>query len=102
MPDKTGDEEYLAILGQTLPKLIDDHQPDLVFFNAGVDPHHEDRLGRLALTDAGLMARDRLVIESMRENDLPIACVIGGGYSQDVDALARRHAGLYRVASDFV
>jgi len=102
LADATGDDEYLQTLGDILPGLIDAHRPDIVFFNAGVDPHHQDRLGRLALTDAGLIARDRTVIETVRQKRIPIACVIGGGYSTDIDALARRHAGLYRVASDFV
>jgi acetoin utilization deacetylase AcuC-like enzyme len=66
--------------------------PDLVFFNAGVDPHEADRLGRLSLTDDGLKERDRRVcFRSSRTRDIPIAAVIGGGYSQDINALARRH-----------
>lgn len=102
LADGTGDADYLAVLEETLPRLIENHRPDLVFYNAGVDPHQDDRLGRLALTDEGLKARDRMVIETVRERGLPLACVIGGGYSSDVDILARRHAGLYTVASDFV
>ena len=102
LADGLGDDDYISVLRRTLPGLIADHQPDLVFYNAGVDPHHDDRLGRLGLTDEGLVARDRYVIETVRTANLPIACVIGGGYSSDVDALARRHAGLYRAASEFV
>jgi len=102
LPDETGDADYLAVLSETLPGLLEAHRPDLVFFNAGVDPHHDDRLGRLALTDEGLAARDRLVIETVRDRGLPLACVLGGGYSSDVDVLARRHSGLYRVAAEFV
>lgn len=102
LADGTGDADYLQVLAETLPGLLEAHRPDLVFFNAGVDPHHDDRLGRLALTDEGLAARDRLVIETVREHGLPLACVIGGGYCSDVDVLARRHSGLYRVAAEFV
>lgn len=102
LPDGTGDGDYLDILSANLPGLIDRHRPDIVFYNAGVDPHHADRLGRLALSDAGLRARDRLVIETVREAGLPVVCVIGGGYSTDIEALARRHAGLHHVAADFV
>ena len=72
-----------------------------MFFNAGVDPHAEDRLGRLALSDAGLAERDRTVIGRFRDRDIPVACVIGGGYSRDIDALARRHTILHRVAREF-
>ena len=48
------DEAYLALLAEHLPGLLQEVRPDLVFYNAGVDPHVDDRLGRLALTEAGL------------------------------------------------
>ncbi|MEM8813111.1 MAG: histone deacetylase [Pseudomonadota bacterium] len=101
LPDGTGDAGYLDALAGALPRLIARQEPDIIFYNAGVDPHEDDRLGRLALSDVGLRDRDRLVIETAREAGIPIACVIGGGYSHDVDALARRHAGLYHVAATF-
>ena len=97
--DGLGDDAYLDTLGEALPTLLDRHAPDLVFYNAGVDPHADDRLGRLALTDQGLAARDRLVISRCRDRDIPVAGVIGGGYMADIDALARRHAILHRVAA---
>ncbi|MBN9319901.1 MAG: hypothetical protein J0I28_09475, partial [Caulobacterales bacterium] len=58
LADGTGDEAYLAQLAAILPALLDRVAPDLIFYIAGVDPHESDRLGRLALTDAGLAARD--------------------------------------------
>ena len=61
LPDRLGDRAYLEILAHALAA-AEPFRPDLVFYNAGVDPHAEDRLGRLALTDAGLRARDALVI----------------------------------------
>ncbi len=97
----TGDAEYLAVLDGLLPPLLDRLRPDLVFYNAGVDPHREDRLGRLALTDAGLAARERLVLELCRSRGLPVACVVGGGYADDLDVLARRHALLHQVIAGF-
>ncbi|PTW62120.1 acetoin utilization deacetylase AcuC-like enzyme [Breoghania corrubedonensis] len=102
LADETGDEAYLATLKGVLKDRLENFRPDLVFFNAGVDPHREDRLGRLALSDEGLIARDRLVIETVREAGVPLAGVMGGGYSTDIEALARRHTMLYRVASEFV
>ena len=72
-------------------------RPDLVFYNAGVDPHVDDRLGRLALTDAGLAERERLVLAACRRRGLPLACVVGGGYADDLDVLARRHALLHEA-----
>lgn len=102
LPDETNDAAYLEVLSDVLPGLIANHRPDLVFFNAGVDPHHDDRLGRLALTDDGLMARNRFVIETVREAGIPLATVLGGGYSDDIDRLARRHLGIFRAAAEFV
>ena len=82
-----------------LPGLVDRLNPDIVFYNAGVDPHRDDRLGRLALSDAGLFARDRFVIGTVRGRGIPLAGVIGGGYGADVDAIAGRHALLYEAAA---
>ena len=97
LPDGTGDAAYLAVLEARLPALVDGLAPDLVFYNAGVDPHADDRLGRLALTDAGLRARDRFVVATARARRIPLVAVIGGGYSRDVDALAARHAGVFEA-----
>ncbi|MBA5779174.1 histone deacetylase [Stappia sp. F7233] len=102
LPDRTGDETYLEALGEALPDILKRFRPDIVFFNAGVDPHEEDRLGRLSLSDRGLEARDRFVVRTVRNAGFPLAGVIGGGYLADIDRLARRHATLHRVASDYI
>lgn len=101
LADGTGDHAYLEALDAILAPLLDRTHPDIVFYNAGVDPHGEDRLGRLSLTDAGLAARDRLVIDAVRRRDIPLAGVIGGGYGTDVEPIARRHALLHRAAAAF-
>lgn len=93
------DEAYLALLQEHLPALLARVQPDLVFYNAGVDPHEDDRLGHLALSDRGLAARDRYVIQTCRHQRLPVVGVIGGGYGHDVDVIARRHSTLHREAA---
>ena len=101
LPDGTGDAAYLDTLGQVLPMLSGKRRWDLVFYNAGVDPHCEDRLGRLALTVEGLRERERTVIGHFRDRGVPVCGVIGGGYSTDVAALAARHALLFEVAAEF-
>jgi acetoin utilization deacetylase AcuC-like enzyme len=101
LPDRTPDAEYLSMLADTLPSLLDRTRPELVFYNAGVDPHRDDRLGRLSLSDDGLAARDRYVIETVRGRSIPLATVTGGGYRDDVDALVRNHAALHRIAASF-
>jgi acetoin utilization deacetylase AcuC-like enzyme len=99
LPDRMGDEAYLALLEEVLPSLLANSRPDVVFYNAGVDPHGEDHLGRLALSDEGLAARDRMVIRTVRDRGVPLAGAIGGGYDTNVDRLARRHAILHRTAA---
>ena len=99
VPPGTGDDVYHSVLATHLPALLSDHRPDIVFYNAGVDPHAEDKLGRLALSDGGLARRDRTVIETCREDGVPTACVVGGGYADDLDCLARRHTSVHRAAA---
>lgn len=99
LPDGTGDDAYMAELQAVLPGLLQRVRPDLVFYIAGVDPHQSDRLGRLGLSDEGLAARDAYVLETCLAV-APVVGVIGGGYDEDIDRLARRHATLHRAAAD--
>jgi len=92
------DNEYLEILKLELMKLFQVFDPDLIFFDAGVDTHANDRLGLLKLSYEGLYARERMVLETCRQKGYPVACVIGGGYGQDLSELACRHSILHRVA----
>ncbi len=105
LPDGMDDADYLALLAAELPALLDRHAPDLVLFQAGVDPHVDDRLGRLALTDAGLAARDAYVVREIRRRGIALATTLGGGYATDRMTVARRHAaGLvaqWGAAKDF-
>ena len=92
LPDGTGDEAYLETLERHLLPVLEGFRPDFVLYQAGVDPHEDDRLGRLALSDAGLAARDRLVVGEARRRGLPVASALGGGYGRDPSAVAQRHA----------
>ncbi len=98
LPDATGDAAYLERLGTLLPDLLQSQPWDLVVYNAGVDPYEHDRLGRLALTRQGLRLRDQYVIGTVAAAGLPLAGVLGGGYSTDIDELADRHLTLHRTA----
>lgn len=100
LPAGVEDDAYLAVLVQWLPDLLTQVRPDLVLYDAGVDPHRDDALGKLALSDAGLLRRDRFVLESCVRRGIPVATVIGGGYSKDIDALARRHTLVHRAAGE--
>lgn len=102
LPDGTGDNAYLDVIRSGLPRALDSHHPDMVFYNAGVDPHLEDKLGRLALSSAGLMARDLFVIDQVRQRALPLAAVIGGGYGADHNAVGVRHATIHKAMQRYL
>ncbi|MBU6372226.1 MAG: histone deacetylase [Alphaproteobacteria bacterium] len=91
LPRGTDDAAYLAALDAALANAFARFAPDIVFYNAGVDPHADDALGLLRVTDEGLAARERLVCAAVRGRGLPLAIVMGGGYGPDLDAIARRH-----------
>lgn len=91
LPDGTGDAAYLERLAETLLPMLDDYRPDLILYQAGIDPLADDRLGRLALTDAGLVARETLVAEAAAKRGIALASTVGGGYGADVVALAAAH-----------
>ena len=94
------DGAYLALLEVLLPAVLARGPFDLAFYNAGVDPHAQDRLGRLALSDAGLFARERLVLGALRAAGLPVVVVPGGGYDDDPVVVARRHLLAHRAAAE--
>jgi acetoin utilization deacetylase AcuC-like enzyme len=98
LADDLGDAAYLGALGAALAQVAA-FAPALVFYNAGVDPHAADRLGRLALSDAGLRARDAMVLAWARARGIPVVGVLGGGYDDDLPALAARHAILFEEAA---
>lgn len=91
LPDGTGDDAYLAALDETLLPLLDDFAPDLVLYQAGVDPLAGDRLGRLALSYDGLVGRDRWIGATLARRGIPFASALGGGYGQDALEVLRRH-----------
>ena len=92
LPDGMDDDGYMEALTRHLPQVMDGFAPDFVLYQAGVDPHESDKLGRLALTDAGLATRDRFVIAESRQRGLPVASALGGGYGDDPRIVAARHA----------
>jgi acetoin utilization deacetylase AcuC-like enzyme len=99
IPAGTEDDVYLSVVKSHVAPLLKRLKPDIVFYNAGVDPHVDDKLGKLALSDAGLRARDDHVIKCCLAAGVPLACVVGGGYADDLDILARRHGTMHRAAT---
>ena len=99
LEDGVEDRDYLARIRAVLPELLELVQPDLVVYNAGVDPHRDDRLGKLCLSSLGLLERDRLVLQSCWEREVPVATVLGGGYDE-LTALVERHALVFQAAAE--
>ena len=100
LPEGMEDDAYLQTLANFLPDLLTEVKPDLVLYNAGVDPHIGDKLGKLALTDRGIYRREMQVLSTCVGAGYPVACVIGGGYADDMKSLVWRHSLLHRAASE--
>jgi acetoin utilization deacetylase AcuC-like enzyme len=100
LPEGMEDDDYLQTLAKYLPDLLSQVKPDLVLYDAGVDPHAGDRLGKLSLTDRGLFRREMQVLSTCLAAGYPVACVIGGGYADEMHSLVWRHSLLHRAASE--
>ena len=100
LADKTEDDPYLKILKNTLPELLDEVQPDLVFYLSGVDVLATDKLGRLGMTLQGCKERDRMVFDICHKNKIPVTVSMGGGYSEKLATVVEAHANTYRVAQE--
>ena len=99
LDDNLEDSEYLAILKKTLDDCLKVFSPDLVIFDTGVDIHENDELGNLNITTEGLLERDIIVLNYFKKKSIPIATVIGGGYSKDRTELAKRHSLIFKASS---
>ena len=99
LPAGTGDDEFMDALAAALPATIASFKPSIVLYDAGVDPHAGDGLGRLALSDAGLRRRELFVLHAALDAGVPIAGYVGGGYAQDLEVLAARHCVLHEAAA---
>lgn len=98
LANDTDDETYLTQLKQTLPNLIAEHKPDLIFYQSAVDVLATDKLGKLALTPEGCKQRDDFVLRQARDNNIPISVVMGGGYSEDIEDVVEAHCNTFRLA----
>jgi acetoin utilization deacetylase AcuC-like enzyme len=101
LDDHTGDDEYLVLLADALPRVLHQARPDLVVYVAGADPYVGDRLGRLALTFGGLARRDTFVLNQCREVGLPVVVTIAGGYAEPITDTVAIHATTARIAASF-
>ena len=100
LKDNTEDTEYLKILNGNL-KELNKNSYDFVFYVAGVDIHHEDRLGKLKITDEGINIRDKTVIENFYSKKIPLCGVLGGGYNKSFDKLIELHSMLHKNCASY-
>jgi acetoin utilization deacetylase AcuC-like enzyme len=94
LPDGCDDDAYLSALDDALCTVwqrLGDTQPNLAFYLAGADAHEGDRLGRLKLTFAGLLERDRRVFDALRDRAIPVAVSMAGGYGANIDDTVAVH-----------
>ncbi len=98
LPDGMGDEAYLQVLVQYVSAILHEFQPDFVFYQAGVDPHEGDRLGKLKLTHEGLRRRDEFVIGECRKAGISVVTTMGGGYGKDISNTVEGHCNTVRTA----
>ncbi|MDR5591547.1 histone deacetylase [Christiangramia sp. SM2212] len=98
LPDGTKDEEYLKRLKSTLPELIEKTKPDFIFYLCGVDILETDKLGRLSCSIDGCKERDRFVLQTSHDLEIPVECSMGGGYSKQIKHIIEAHANTYRLA----
>jgi acetoin utilization deacetylase AcuC-like enzyme len=100
LPDGLQDKDYLRILQTHLPALIDQLQPDFIFYQSGVDILNTDKLGRLQVSREGCRQRDRFVFEQCRKNRIPVVASMGGGYSHRISDIVDAHANTFRMAQE--
>jgi acetoin utilization deacetylase AcuC-like enzyme len=100
LPDQCDDKTYLKHLETNLCHVMEDFQPDFIFYLAGVDVLATDRLGRLSLSRQGCRARDRFVLNLAKASNIPIAVSMGGGYSIRLADIIEAHANTFRLAQE--
>jgi acetoin utilization deacetylase AcuC-like enzyme len=100
LPDFMDDAPYLKVLSDWLPTVIEQIEPDIVFYLSGVDVLKTDKLGRLGLSREGCKERDRFVFQTCKNYGIPVAVAMGGGYSEQIKDIVEAHANTYRMAVD--
>ena len=98
LPDGVDDDAYLGALQAHLPVLTKDFRPDIVFYLAGVDVAEGDRYGKFRLSEAGIRARERCVLDWTRKLGVPLVITLAGGYSPNAVQTAMLHTIVFEEA----
>tara|TARA_B100000579_G_scaffold79703_1_gene61914 strand:- start:916 stop:1824 length:909 start_codon:yes stop_codon:yes gene_type:complete len=100
LEDEMENQQYQSIIESTLIWCVNFFRPDLVLYDAGIDVHKNDALGRLNISNEGCLSRDLFVLSYLKKHSIPVATVIGGGYSKDRIELANRHSIIFKAAHE--
>jgi acetoin utilization deacetylase AcuC-like enzyme len=100
LSDQTGDKEYLLALQDALIDISEKFEPDLVFYLAGIDPLETDHFGRLSLSLKGLEERERLVIDTITQKEIPLTLLLSGGYAPTISETVEAHSIMFRTANE--
>ena len=98
LQDGINDAEYLGMLSETLPHLIKKVNPDFAFYLSGIDILNTDKFGKLKVTMQGCLQRDEFVFTTLKQNNIPVAVAMGGGYSPDIRTIVEAHCNTFRTA----
>ena len=102
LEDGVGDEYYLRKVKEILPRVIDDFEPDFVFYLSGVDIMENDKLGKLSLTLNGCKERDKYVLNLCKTNSIPVQVSMGGGYSLELKNIIEALSNSFRLAQEIL
>jgi len=100
LPDKIGDDDYLAWLDNALSSGLRQFDPELLCYIAGADPYREDQLGGLSLTIDGLKKRDELVFRVAKARGTPVMVTLAGGYARNVEDTVTIHCNTVIAATE--
>jgi len=98
LEDGTNDELYLQLLETNLTHVLQTVQHDFAFYLSGTDILATDKFGKLKISMHGCRQRDEMVFRLLKQNKIPCAVAMGGGYSADVKIIVEAHCNTFRTA----
>lgn len=101
LPDGMTDDDYLYFVEEGVQRALFASGADMAIYVSGADPYTGDRLGKLSISKNGLQTRDKLVLSLLREANLPVAVVMGGGYAHNIEDIVEIHMQTLRTAATF-
>jgi len=98
LADGLNGTDYLRLLQNTLPGLLNEFKPELVFYLSGVDVLATDKYGKLKLSLQDCLTRDHIVFTECCMRGIPVVASMGGGYSPEIKHVVAAHVNTFRIA----